>query len=406
MQTTIAETGTTPTDLSNAQLAVVTIARLALTTAFRIIYPLQPFLANQLEVDLVTVSALVTVQLLASLASPLGGTLADTRGERATMSAALGVFCAGTITCALAGGFGGFLAGYALVGLAMALYLPAAQSYLSRRSSYNRRGWALGIFEVSWAAAALIGVAPLMQLVQQTQQTAPVFWVLLVFGGASLALVRLALPATASAGTRGGGISWGLLRGRSIVVTLAMWGLLMLGYDLFNVALSAWLAADFAADAARLGQVFGVVGVAELVGSLSVALLVDRIGKRQAVMGALLVTAAALIALPLTSGRWELFLPLFFIFFVGVEFAIVAAIPLTSGVAPAVRGTLMALSISTNGLGRVAGSLVSEPLRSSFGIGANTTIGAILLAAAALLVHMIREAEREQSIPAEQRDIT
>ncbi|MEN9937026.1 MAG: hypothetical protein RLZZ387_3605, partial [Chloroflexota bacterium] len=328
--------------LTNSQLALVTVARLALTTAFRIIYPLQPFLAMQLDVDLRTVSILVTVQLLASLASPLGGVLADTRGERATMSGGIVLFCVGALLCALAGGFWGFLLGYALVGLAMALYLPAAQSYLSHRTPYSRRAWTLGVFEVSWAGAALLGVAPLMQLVQSTGSAAPVFWVLLVCGLGSLALIRFALPPTARRGhSEGGALSLGALRSTSVVAILGLWFLTMFAYDIFGVVQSAWLKADYGADEARLGQVFGLVGAAELVGSVLVALLVDRIGKRRAVAVGFTLTALSMAALPLAGGSWGLLVPLYFLFYACIEFAIVAAIPLTSGVAPAARGTVM-----------------------------------------------------------------
>ena len=49
--------------LTNGQLASVTLGRLSLNVAYRIIYPLQPFLAQHLHVNLGTVSALVTVQV-------------------------------------------------------------------------------------------------------------------------------------------------------------------------------------------------------------------------------------------------------------------------------------------------------------------------------------------------------
>jgi MFS family permease len=179
LQSTTVEARPAPgalTTLTNGQLASVTLGRLALNIAYRIVYPLQPFLAQHLQVDLRMVSALVTVQVLASIVSPLGGTLADTRGERAIMTGGLSLFCAGAALCALSSSFGGFLAGYALIGLAVALYQPAAQAYLSKRTSYERRGWALGVFETSWAAAALLGVAPLMYLVQLTGSSAAGFW--------------------------------------------------------------------------------------------------------------------------------------------------------------------------------------------------------------------------------------
>jgi MFS transporter, DHA1 family, inner membrane transport protein len=381
-------------EITNGQLALVTVARLALTTAFRIIYPLLPFLALQLGTDLRSASALVTVQLLASLASPLGGVLADTRGERTTMSAGLGLFCAGALLCALAGSFWGFLGGYALIGLSMALYLPGAQAYISQRTPYSRRAWTLGVFEVSWAAAALIGVAPLMQLVQATGSASPVFWTLFVFGVASLALVRFALPPTARRAEAGGGrIAWGALRGRSVLAMLAFWFLVMFAYDTFGVVQSAWLKADYGADEARLGQLFGLVGVAELVGSLAVAFLVDRIGKRRSSAIGFALTALCMAALPLAGGSWTLLVPLFFAFYLCIEFAIVATIPLTSGVAPLARGTVMAMAVAINGAGRVTGSLISEPLWSAFGIGANTLLGAAVICGALLLLTQVREKE-------------
>src|SRR6266545_2922991 len=210
---------TRATTLTNGQLALATLGRLSLNVAYRMIYPLLPFLAQHLRVELRTVSALVTVQVLAAFASPLGGFLADTRGERATMSGGLALFCAGAALCAISPSFGGFLAGYALIGLAVALYQPAAQAYLSARTSYERRGWALGVFETSWAAAALVGVAPLMQLVQATGSSAWAFWIILAAGAAGArdagqAADRLARAADAQRARRAGAAAADGLRGR------------------------------------------------------------------------------------------------------------------------------------------------------------------------------------------------
>lgn len=380
--------------LTNGQLALVTIARLALTTAFRIIYPLLPFLAQQLDADLRTVSLLITVQLAATLASPLGGLLADTRGERATMAGGMALFCAGSLVCALASGFAGFLLGYALVGLAMAMFLPAAQSYLSHRTPYSRRAFALGVFETSWAGAALIGVAPLMQVVDATRSTAPVFWTLFACGLGSLALIRLALPHTAVRdGAAEQGIAWGALRDRSVLAMLGLWFLTMVAYDVFGVVQGAWLQRDYGADEARLGQLVGLAGIAELVGSLSVALLVDRIGKRRAVAGGFVLTALAMAALPLAGGSWALLTPLYFLFYLFVEFAIVAAIPLSSGIAPALRGTVMALVVAVNGIGRVVGSLIAEPLWSTAGIGGNAVLCAVTIILGVTLLAFVKERE-------------
>ncbi len=388
--------------LTNGQLASVTLGRLALNVAYRIIYPLQPFLAMHLQVDLRTVSALVTVQVLASIVSPLGGTLADTRGERATMTGGLSLFCLGAALCALSSSFGGFLAGYALIGLAVALYQPAAMSYLSKRTSYERRGWALGVFETSWAAAALLGVAPLMYLVQLTSRSAAVFWILLAAGACSLVLIRFGLPALpktgAGMGNRAGTarlrLDWRALRTPSVLGVLGLLLLTSCAVDLILVVQGAWSKASFGANDAQLGQVFGMLGIAELIGSLSSTVLVDRVGKKRAVLAGYVLTAAMMLALPLSEGSWLLFLPLYFLFDLFFEFAIVSSFPLVSGVAPTVRGTLMALSVLILGVGRAIGSQLGTPLWSSYSIWANGITGAGLVLAGELLCWaLVREAE-------------
>jgi predicted MFS family arabinose efflux permease len=372
--------------LTNGQLASVTLGRLALNVAYRIVYPLQPFLAQHLQVDLRIVSALVTVQVLASIISPLGGTLADTRGERATMTGGLALFCLGAALCALSTGFGGFLAGYAVIGLAVALYQPAAQAYLSKRTSYERRGWALGVFETSWAAAALLGVAPLMYLVQLTGSSALVFWIILAAGACSLALIRFGLPSLPehSEGVRLP-IDWRAMRTPSVAGVLGLLLLTACAVDLIFVVQGAWSKASFGANDAQLGQVFGMLGIAELIGSLSSTVLVDRVGKKRAVLAGYLLTAALMLALPLSEGNWLLFLPLYFLFDLFFEFSIVASFPLASGVAPGARGTVMALCVLTIGMGRAAGSQLATPLWTSYGIWANGAIGAGLVLAGVLL---------------------
>jgi predicted MFS family arabinose efflux permease len=390
--------------LTNGQLASVTLGRLALNVAYRIVYPLQPFLAQHLQVDLRVVSALVTVQVLASIVSPLGGTLADTRGERATMTGGLSLFCVGAVLCALSTGFGGFLAGYALIGLAVALYQPAAQAYLSKRTSYQRRGWALGVFETSWAAAALLGVAPLMYLVQQTGSSAAVFWIILAAGACSLALIRFGLPALPQLadanGDRAGParqpLDWRALRTPSVAGVLGLLLLTACAIDMIFVVQGAWSKASFGANDAQLGQVFGMLGVAELIGSLSSTVLVDRVGKKRAVLAGYTLTAAVMLALPLSEGSWLLFLPLYFLFDLFYEFSIVSSFPLVSGVAPSVRGTLMALSVLVIGMGRALGSQLATPLWSSYSMWANGLIGAGLVLAGVLLCWaLVRENEAE-----------
>jgi predicted MFS family arabinose efflux permease len=384
--------------LTTAELAIVTAARLALITAFRVIYPLQPFLSEHLQVDLRTVSLLATVQVLASIVSPIGGIMADTRGERMTMSFGLLLFCIGTLLCALADAFGGFLMGYALIGLGVAIFQPASQSYLSARTTYAQRGRVIGMFESSWAFAALLGVAPLMFLVQTLRDSSPVFWLLLVAGLASLLLIQLALP---PAPHRGGlleprRISPAVLRLPGVAALLLAIASVMGAYDLYNVVAGPWQQARFGANEAALGQVAGVMGIAELIGAAAVTLLVDRFGKRRSLAISLVLWAFALGLAPLTEGNWPALLGVTFVIFLLSEFAIITFLTLASGVAPEARGTLIALTVTVNGLGRVVGSLVSEPIWSTFGIGTNVGVAALLIIFGVFCFLRVPESEKNQ----------
>jgi predicted MFS family arabinose efflux permease len=176
---------------------------------------------------------------------------------------------------------------------------------------------------------------------------------------------------------------------------LALLFLTACAVDLIFVVQGAWSKAAFGADEAQLGQVFGMLGVAELGGSLGSTLLVDRVGKKRAVLAGYMLTALCMAVLPLSEGSWLLFLTLYFLFDLCFEFSIVSALPLASGVAPAVRGTVMALSVLTLGMGRALGSQIATPLWLGTSIWANGLVGAgLVLAGVALCWALVVEHER------------
>ncbi len=124
------------------------------------VYPLLGFLATGFAVDLTTASLLITVQVAASLLSPLGGILSDSIGERATMIWGGVIFTIGAALCALSAAFIPCLFGYAVIGLAIAVGMPALQSYVSARSRYERCAQMLGVLLITWGAERW-GIAPI-----------------------------------------------------------------------------------------------------------------------------------------------------------------------------------------------------------------------------------------------------
>ncbi len=371
--------------LSWRQLFILLVGRWTLQTAFRVLYPLLPFLAGSFAIDARTASLLITVQVGANLASPLGGMLADRRGERETMVWGLGCFCLGTLLCALSSSFLLFVAGYGLVGLSSALYHPSAQAYASARTPYAQRGRILGILELSWAFAALIGVTALTQVANSTDSRTPLFVILLVLGVISLLTTHFGLDrfqhqenveqhhVTNTIG------SAALFQPHILGALGVVFGMILSAELIFG-SYALWLYRDFGATVDQVGLVLALLGVAELIGSSGSALLVDRFGKRRSVLIGLLVSGIAQALLPLSSGNWPLFLVLFLIFDLGFEYALVSFFPLISGAVPQGRGTLLALSAAIVGLARLIGSLVGPLVWASGGFVASALLAAAVSA--------------------------
>jgi predicted MFS family arabinose efflux permease len=376
------------------QLSVLLAGRLVANTAFRVVYPLLAALAAGFGVPLATASLLVTVQVAATLLSPLGGTLSDARGERFTMGAGLALLCAGALVCALAGSFAPFLLGYALIGLGTSLFNPAVQAYASARTPYSRRGRVLGLLELSWALAALVGVTGLAVLIGATGGLASAYWALLLLGLMALVGTLVGLPEAPRTAT--GGERRGLALPRVLAQPGALAALLVTfctigAAELLFVVYAGWLRADFGASDVQLSTVFGALGFVELAGALGTTLLADRIGKRRAVALGLAGAAAAQLLLPLSAGNWLTFLPLFFAFDLCFEFAIVSTFPLLSGVVPSARGTMLALGVAAAGLARVLCSLAGVALWQQVGFVANGALaGALSLAGVALCLTLVR----------------
>jgi len=390
------------TGLSWRELAILLGGRLVFNTGFRLLYPLLAFLSVGFGVSLQTASLLVTVQVAATLLSPLGGAFSDARGERAALIGGLALFCAGAVVCALATSFWPFLGGYALIGLATALFMPAVQAYASNRSDYSQRGRVLGFLELSWALAAMVGVAGLALLVELRGTWGPAFAVLGAVGALMLALT-LTLDYGRGSLEREGrldregregllAVMRAVLRAPSVAATLAFVTLQMCAVELIFVAYAAWLKGDFGASTQQLGLVFGLVGLAELGGALGATLFTDRVGKRRAVLLGFSATGLLMLLLPSSAGNWGLFLVLFLLFGLCFEFAIVSVFPLVSGLGAGARGTVLALAVAASGLGRIVGSLAGPRLFEGAGFWANGLLaGAIALAGVALGWALVRE---------------
>lgn len=390
--------------MAKSRLAIVFVARTALNTAQRIVYPFLPSIARGLGISLAAASGLVTLRVVAGLLAPFLGFVSDRYGRRRTMEIALLVFTAAGTLLAGVGTFAAAAIAFALYGLSKVLYDPAVHAYLGDTVPYAKRGRAVGILELSWSSAWLLGVPASGLLIEQLGWRAP--WaVLAVLGLLGLWLIHTRLPpagrqAASSKGTtlvKDVFSTWRhLLRRRQVCILLLTSLLLTLANEIPFIVYGAWLETVFGLSLSALGMASILVGLAEAAAEIGTTVITDRLGKRRSVLTGLLALAASLLLLPWLSDLGLIAALIgIVLMLISFEFGIVSLIPLATELAPGARASLLSLNLTAFSLGRVLGTAAGGWLwQWQEDIGLHALIGATCaLVAALLLAWGMREIE-------------
>jgi predicted MFS family arabinose efflux permease len=153
----------------------------------------------------------------------------------------------------------------------------------------------------------------------------------------------------------GGG---GVTVGAKPVFILGVSLLMVFANENMVIVYGAWLEQQFNLQVQTLGLYSILVGLAELGGELTVVFLVDRFGKRRAILAGLIFTGLSYLALPFCqSSLFLAFLGLIVMFYL-FEFTIVSIFPYVSELVPAERGKWFAFNFSALVVGRMAGALL------------------------------------------------
>jgi len=401
-----------PSKADARELALIFAARTVLNTAHRIVYPFLPALARGLDISLAAASGLVTVRFIAGLAAPFLGHWIDRHPRRQAMELALGLFVlAGMLLVgegALAAGdqaTGGLAAlrytalggAFALFGLAKVMYDPAVHAYVGDTVPYEQRGRAIGVVELSWSSAWLLGVPVAGFTIDRYGWQAPWF-LLIILGLLALGLTRAGLPSARPVRPPGNDRNlartllrqWqGLLRQRRVVALLLTSLLLTMASELPFIVYGAWLERSFGLGLSTLGLASMVVGLAEASAELGTTVLTDRLGKKRSVLAGLVGLGGSLLLLPPLSGLGLAgALAGVVLMVLSFEFAIVSLLPLATELAPEARGSLLSLNMTTFSLGRIAGATAGGWLWqwTGAGIAPNAVAGAACALLAALVV--------------------
>jgi predicted MFS family arabinose efflux permease len=272
--------------------------------------------------------------------------------------------------------------GLLIAGFGKTVFDPAIQAFIGSNIPYGRRGRAIGIVEMSWSGAALVGI-PLIGLVFDRWGVSASFFCFAFFGVLGWVGMMRFLPPDVKKSDDSGSVSVfssmkQLVRIRPALGMIGFGFWISIANDALFVTYGAWFENVFHLSLVALGFSTAVIGAAELCGESLAALFADRLGLKRATVIAIILATAAYLLLPLVGKKLPFALAGMFMVFLCFEFTMICGFSLCSEVLPHARATMMAGFYAMAGVGRMIGVFTGAILWKAGGILAVTWSGAIL----------------------------
>jgi MFS family permease len=380
-------------------LVAFTTAKTTANTALRWVGPFLPTLEKAFGVSIGTLTTIIGLAELAGLSTAAMGKSLDRGHQRRVFIAGLWLISASAVI-AMLGNVWWFAASFVLLVLGVANATVAGHAWISARVPYGGRARAIGIFELSWALALLLG-APVIAVILSWVGWRGPFAAIAIVTAASAIMIAKVVPrdlrsasAPDASESETGETEPGetenaepSTNGRRSLLGMRAWRVLFssallaaAGMSVFVVS-GAWLSERFGVSTGGLGLVAAGFGAVELVASGTTAIWADRLGKRRSVMVGLAILGLGVGITGLAGNSVLLAVLGLTVFLAGFEYGFVSSLSLVSEAAPAARGRALGWANSIGTLARASGLAASGQLYDSFGIH-----GSLGLAAAAGLV--------------------
>ncbi len=350
------------------QLFVLAGTRFFLTTLIRTIFSFLPAFARGLGVPIGTLQRLLAARSLASFIVPFVVPLSEKFGRKSFLIVALLIFSISTGLLYFFPTLGIFMVVVILGTLSSVLFDPAMRTHIGDVVPYEQRGMAIGITELSWAGALLIGAPIVGVLIAQFGWQSP-FLALSIGSAIMLVIIWRVIPDVRPQVT--GKFSLRLMA-RHVADTPMLWaaagyvGLAMMANMLVFSSYADWLENSFALSVSGLGTAAIVLGLSELIGELSAGWLSDRLGKRRIVLFTVTLSAVAYFLLPVVSVSTLTALIAIFFTFLTFEMSFISVIPIFTELVPAARSVPLAVLSLTPPIARAV-ALLCVPTLTNFG---------------------------------------
>ena len=346
---------------------VTTIVRMVVNTAFRLLYPFVPELSREFNVSPEALTAAISARGFVGLLSPAIGAAADRLNRRTLMLIGLGGVSLAVVAIATTDALAVVAFGSALMAMAKLAYDLGVLSHIGDQTTYETRGRLVGLSEMAWSGAALIGLPFVGLAFGRFGVRIPLF-VLAGLIALSMVAIRAVVASRPSVRHHEGAPprpAWREILRMPSVLPMLMCGLLIpFGNEILNAIYGRWLERSFGLSVESIGASAIVLGLAELAGEGCIALFSDRLGKRTLAISGALLGVAAYLALPVLSATGQVGLALVGVagVYLGFEILVVGVIPIMTELAPGARGSLLSTAGAMQSAGRLFGSWVGLAL--------------------------------------------
>lgn len=356
--------------------------RLVSNACYRFAPPFIAVIARGLDVSVSQMGIALMIGEFAGLLSPILGRIVDRSNRLVVMMAGIIGITAAVIGAATAFTIIQFAISMCVLSGSKVLFDTALIVWVNDHVPYERRGRIVGVIETSWALSLFVGVA-MMGIA-----TALISWRAgFVVGALGMlitgSLIATSLPhheAHAPAATH----AKGKVPPRGYYVFACAF-LLMGASQCLGITFGPWFEDEFNFTSFAIIGVVVVLGVFELVSSVSSARVTDRWGKEISVRRGSLLMVAATLAMAVSPHVSFVAVPMLILFILGFEFALVSMLPLAANIVPTAGGIGLGLTVGAGTCGRAVFSTVATSLYDSVGpVGPALTAGA--LSAAAVLM--------------------
>ncbi len=366
------------------------LTRLLIDTAVQMFFPFLPIIAEGMGTTTILLGRLVSLRSAMGLFAPLFGVMADRHGYRAAMRLGLFLAALGYGIIAASSAMWMVAIGMILAGLGTFSFVPTLQAYVSARLPYQKRAQGMGILEYSWALSGIFGLFLVGQLIELSSWRVPLY---LIAGGLFVtAFLYGRLPSTtaqrkAKISTKPTQTIWQIIRSFFVFAEnkRSTWGVLSVAFLVMLAAMTifinygTWLTQDYGVEAAGLGTIALVIGLADLSGSVLASLTGDRLGKRRSLIFGTLFSAMAYFSLPffdvgLVTAVIGLILTRIFF-----EYGIVNLIALASEQIPSQRGKVMSMTTAFALLGSTLAGFISPTIYATYGLRVITFVPVIAM---------------------------